>query len=50
MGFVLFGIAFGLVAFMTARNAENQGVNATAGKVLGVLAFHEWDHRYDDLV
>ena len=36
-GLFIFGIAFGVVAFMTARKAEEQGVKATAGKVLGVL-------------
>lgn len=39
IGIFFFGIAFGLVAFITARKAENHGVKATAGKVLGVLAF-----------
>ena len=39
IGLFVFGIAFGLVAFTTARKAEQQGVKATAGKVLGVLGF-----------
>lgn len=39
IGIFIFGIAFGLVAFIAARKAEAQGVKATAGKVLGVLAF-----------
>ena len=36
-GLYIFGITFGVVAFMTARKAEEQGVKATAGKVLRVL-------------
>lgn len=37
IGLFLFGIAAGVVAFIMARRAEAEGVNATAGKVLGVL-------------
>ncbi|MBT2534406.1 hypothetical protein J7E83_20195 [Arthrobacter sp. ISL-48] len=39
IGLFVFGVAFGLFAFITARKAEGQGVKATAGKVLGVLGF-----------
>lgn len=39
IGLFIFGIAFGLVAFIAARKAEDHGVKATAGKVLGVLSF-----------
>lgn len=39
IGLFIFGIAFGAMAFITARKAEDQGVKATAGKVLGVLGF-----------
>jgi hypothetical protein len=39
IGLFMFGLAFGAMAFMTARKAEDQGVKATAGKVLGVLGF-----------
>jgi hypothetical protein len=39
IGIFIFGIAFGAFAFVTARKAEAEGVKATAGKVLGVLAF-----------
>ena len=39
IGIFIFGVAFGVIAFITARKAEAQGVKATAGKVLGVLAF-----------
>ena len=37
IGLFLFGIAMGVVAIMMARKAEAAGVQATAGKVLGVL-------------
>lgn len=37
IGLFLFGIAFGIGAFMMARRAEAAGVKATAGKVLAVL-------------
>lgn len=39
VGLFIFGVAFGLMAFVTARKAEAEGVKATAGKVLGVLGF-----------
>lgn len=39
IGLFIFGVAFGVIAFITARKAEAQGVKATAGKVLGVLGF-----------
>ena len=39
IGLFIFGVAFGAMAFITARKAEDQGVKATAGKVLGVLGF-----------
>lgn len=39
VGLFISGIAFGLAAFVTARKAEEQGVKATAGKVLGILGF-----------
>jgi hypothetical protein len=37
IGLFLFGIAAGVVAFILAGRAEASGVEATAGKVLGVL-------------
>ncbi|UZX04324.1 hypothetical protein F8G81_18175 [Arthrobacter sp. CDRTa11] len=39
IGLVIFGVAFGALAFLTARKAEAQGVKATAGKVLGIIGF-----------
>lgn len=39
IGLFVFGVAFGLMAFVTARKAEAQGVKATAGKVLGIVGF-----------
>lgn len=39
IGLFIFGVAFGAMAFITARKAEDQGVKATAGKVLGILGF-----------
>jgi hypothetical protein len=37
IGLFVFGIAAGVVAFILAGRAEASGVEATAGKVLGVL-------------
>lgn len=37
VGLFLFGLAAGIVAFIMARKAEDNGVKATAGKVLAVL-------------
>ncbi|BCW17426.1 hypothetical protein NtRootA9_01340 [Arthrobacter sp. NtRootA9] len=39
LGLFVFGIALGVLAFINARRAEEHGVKATAGKVLGVLGF-----------
>ncbi|XAS72708.1 hypothetical protein VUN82_02280 [Micrococcaceae bacterium Sec5.1] len=39
IGLFIFGVGFGAMAFLTARKAEGYGVKATAGKVLGILAF-----------
>lgn len=39
VGLFLLGIAAGFVAFMMARKAEENGVKASAGKVLAILDF-----------
>ncbi len=39
IGLFVFGVVFGVMAFATARKAEAYGVEATAGKVLGIVGF-----------
>ncbi|MFE4196795.1 hypothetical protein ACFRJ9_13075 [Paenarthrobacter sp. NPDC056912] len=39
IGLFIFGVVFGAMAFLTARKAEAYGVQATAGKVLGIVGF-----------
>ena len=39
LGLFVFGVAFGVIAFINARRAEDNGVTATAGKILGVISF-----------
>jgi hypothetical protein len=39
IGLFILGVPLGILAFITANKAEKEGVKATAGKVLGALAF-----------